>query len=74
MSGRHSLVHERGALLLGDVEVALDPLLLVVRGDRAEVGGRVERVACRVRPSTGRYQYAPARTEYRWQLVAFTLA
>ena len=45
------------------------------RGRRVRAfAGRVERVACRVRPSTGRYQYAPARTEYRWQLVAFTLA
>lgn len=53
VSGRHSLVHERGALLLGDVEVALDPLLLVVRGDRAEVNGRVERVTDAHVPQAG---------------------
>ncbi|GAA1479979.1 Rv3235 family protein [Gordonia sinesedis] len=45
------------------------------RGRRVRAfAGRIEHVPCRVRPSTGRYQFAPARIEHRWQLVAFTLA
>lgn len=45
------------------------------RGRRVRAfAGRIEQVPCRVRPSTGRYQFAPARIEHRWQLVAFTLA